>query len=215
MSSPRSQSPRKSTSFLDGQLLIAMPGMPDKRFQRAVIYMCMHSSRGAMGFIINHPAPNVTFDDLLKQAETSSRKKGGDKAKKVMPTIERPAVREKDIRVHTGGPVETGRGFVLHSPDYFAKDSTVTLGRDICLTNTLDILHAMARGVGPHRAILALGYAQWSAGQLEDELLRNTWLTSSAPADLVFSNDINDIYGRAMGLIGINPAFLVAEAGRA
>jgi putative transcriptional regulator len=214
MSPQKRRNARHGAPFLDGHLLIAMPSMTDKRFQRAVIYMCMHSARGAMGFVINHPASNVSFEDLLQQVDTASKKKSTAAAtSKAVQTIKVPS--DRTIRVHAGGPVDTGRGFVLHSPDYFAKDSTVSLGRDICLTNTLDILHAMASGHGPHQAILALGYAQWSAGQLEDEMLRNTWLHCKAEPDLVFEQHIEKIYDRAMGVIGVDPAFLVGQAGRA
>lgn len=215
MAPSRRRNARNGAPFLDGQLLIAMPTMPDKRFHRAVIYVCMHSARGAMGLIINQHAPHVSFDELLQQVERTSKKKSGGKLVRLMTQAMPAMVPDRAIRVHTGGPVESGRGFVLHSPDYFAKDSTVTLGRDICLTNTLDILHAMATGHGPNQAILALGYAQWSAGQLEDELLRNTWLNCVADTDLVFEPKVADIYARAMDRLGIDPAFLVADAGRA
>jgi putative transcriptional regulator len=216
MKTPRRRPSRNGAPFLVGQMLIAMPSMPDKRFQRAVIYMCTHSTRGAMGFIINQVAPNVSFTDLLQQvSNTSKRKPGAGTVPARSPPLPKAMAHGRDIRIHTGGPVETGRGFVLHSPDYFARDSTVELSCDICLTNTLDILHAMASGEGPHRAILALGYAQWAAGQLEDELLRNTWLHCQADPDLVFAKDLDSIYSRAMGILGINPAFLVEQAGRA
>ena len=157
--------PRKSAGktsargYLDGQMLIAMPAMNDERFARAVIYVCAHSSEGAMGIVVNQPAGNIKFPDLLVQLE-------------VIPAAERielPAKAE-DVKVLKGGPVETGRGFVLHSADFFIENSTLPIDEGICLTATLDILKAIAHGNGPQSAILALGYAGWAPGQLENEI---------------------------------------------
>jgi len=148
--------------YLDGQMLIAMPAMSDERFDRSVIYVCAHSSEGAMGIVVNHPAQNVRFPDLLVQLE-------------VIPETERIQLpdRAEDVKVLKGGPVETGRGFVLHSADFFIENSTLPIDDGICLTATIDILKAIARGDGPASAILALGYAGWAPGQLENEITGN------------------------------------------
>jgi putative transcriptional regulator len=191
-------------SYLDGQMLIAMPSMRDERFARSVIYVCAHSSEGAMGIVVNQAAANVNFSDLLVQLE-------------VIPAtdlIQLPP-RAGLIRVLKGGPVETGRGFVLHSSDFFIENSTLPIDDGICLTATLDILKAIARGNGPESAVLALGYAGWGAGQLENEIQENGWLHCSADQELIFGPDIEGKYGRALRKIGIDPGMLSSEAGHA
>lgn len=190
--------------YLDGQLLIAMPAMSDPRFARTVIYLCAHSSDGAMGIIVNQHAPHINFCELLEQLN-------------IVPTKERISIPDdvEEMAVHVGGPVETGRGFVLHSADYFAEDSTLPIDNGVCLTATIDILRAIAGGKGPDRALLALGYAGWAPGQLETEIQSNGWLNCDSDADLIFDGDIEGKYSRAMTKIGINPAHLVSEAGRA
>ncbi|HXQ04746.1 MAG TPA: YqgE/AlgH family protein, partial [Bradyrhizobium sp.] len=150
--------------YLDGQLLIAMPVMGDPRFERSVIYLCAHSSEGAMGIIVNRPAGSIDFPELLVQL---------DIIKKV-DQIKLPENAET-MKVLKGGPVDTGRGFVLHSSDFFIKDATLRIDDGICLTATVDILKAIARGAGPKHAILALGYAGWAPGQLENEIQDNGW----------------------------------------
>ena len=157
-----------SRGFLDGQMLIASPGMQDERFSRSLIYMCAHSSEGAMGIIVNQPAANISFPDLLVKLDVIPK---ADK-------IQLPP-RAGDVTVLKGGPVETERGFVLHSADFFIENSTLPIDEGVCLTATLDILKAIARGNGPASAILALGYAGWSPGQLENELQQNGWLHCS------------------------------------
>jgi len=189
---------------LEGQLLIAMPGMTDKRFRRSVIYMCAHSAEGAMGLIINQRAPGLTVPELLDQLEITPE---GDAA-------ELPA-RLQGMEVHVGGPVETGRGFVLHSSDYFAENSTLAIAGDTCLTATVDILRALVRGRGPRRAMLALGYSSWSPGQLENELHANGWLHGPADNDLIFSRNLDDKYERALLKLGVGLQHLVAQAGHA
>ena len=151
--------------YLDGQLLVAMPGMMDERFARAVIYICAHSDDGAMGIVLNRPAANVNLPDLLVQLE-------------IIPELERILLPQKvgRMQVLMGGPVETSRGFVLHSSDFHIAQSTLLIDESICLTATVDILRAIARGEGPENAILALGYAGWEAGQLETEIQANGWL---------------------------------------
>ncbi len=155
--------------YLDGQMLIAMPAMSDERFTRSVIYVCAHSSEGAMGIVVNQPAQNINFPDLLVQLEVIPAKE----------RIELP-VRAETVKVLKGGPVETGRGFVLHSADFFIENSTLPIDEGICLTATLDILKAIARGSGPASAVLALGYAGWAPGQLEQEIQQNGWLHCAA-----------------------------------
>ena len=193
----------RNYAYLDGQLLIAMPIMTDKRFARSVIYMCAHSAEGAMGLIINQRASHISFSELMKQL--SIVPDGSD-------DIE---IELADMDVHVGGPVETGRGFVLHSADYYAVDSTLPIDDGVSLTATIDILKAIAGGKGPDRAILALGYAGWRAGQLESEIAANGWLHCSADADLLFDRDLEQKYERAMSKIGIDPSHLVSEAGHA
>jgi putative transcriptional regulator len=190
--------------YLDGQMLIAMPSMRDERFARSVIYVCAHSTEGAMGIVVNQPAANINFPDLLVQLE-------------VIPAsdlIQLPT-RAEAVKVLKGGPVETGRGFVLHSADFFIEDSTLPIDEGVCLTATLDILKAIARGGGPESAVLALGYAGWAAGQLESEIQENGWLHCPADPELIFGTDIDKKYARALHKIGINPAQLSSEAGHA
>lgn len=190
--------------FLDGKLLIAMPGMPDERFARTVIYMCAHSAEGAMGIVINKRARNVGFPDLLVQLDVIAR----DQAIRLPDRAGR-------VSVLVGGPVETSRGFVLHSTDCVIEDSTVPLAENIGLTITLEMLRMIARGEGPESAVLALGYASWSAGQLERELQQNSWLHGPAEPDIVFGSDHEAKYDRALRALGIDPAFLMQDGGRA
>ena len=202
--------PRKASAsasargYLDGQMLIAMPAMNDERFVRTLIYVCAHSSEGAMGIVVNQPAGNIKFPDLLVQLE-------------VIPASERIELpgRAEDVKVLKGGPVETGRGFVLHSADYFIENSTLPIDEGICLTATLDILKAIARGNGPASAILALGYAGWAPGQLEHEIQENGWLHCAADPELIFGPDIGGKYEKALRKIGIDLGQLSSEAGHA
>jgi putative transcriptional regulator len=202
--------PRKSTGtppgrgYLDGQMLIAMPAMSDERFSRAVIYVCAHSTEGAMGIIVNQPAANISFPDLLVQLE-------------VIPAAERIQLPNKAgaVKVLKGGPVETGRGFVLHSADFFIENSTLPIDEGICLTATLDILKAIAHGDGPVSAILALGYAGWAPGQLESEIQQNGWLHCAADPELIFGADTGGKYEKALRKIGIDLGMLSNEAGHA
>jgi putative transcriptional regulator len=190
--------------YLDGQMLIAMPSMRDERFSRSVIYVCAHSSEGAMGIIVNQLAANVNFPDLLVQLE-------------VIPAadvIQLPQ-RAGSVKVLKGGPVETGRGFVLHSADFFIENSTLPIDDGICLTATLDILKAIARGDGPASAVLALGYAGWAPGQLENEIQENGWLHCSADSELIFGTDTDGKYAKALRKLGIDLGMLSSEAGHA
>jgi putative transcriptional regulator len=190
--------------YLDGQLLIAMPVMGDPRFERSVIYLCAHSAEGAMGIIVNRPAGSIDFPDLLVQLDIIKK----------ADQIKLPENAET-LRVLKGGPVETGRGFVLHSSDFFIQDATLRIDHDICLTATIDILKAIARGAGPKHAILALGYAGWAAGQLESEIQDNGWLHCDADPDLIFGGDVEEKYARALRKIGIDLGMLSNEAGHA
>lgn len=191
-------------TYLEGQLLLAMPTMTDKRFRRAVIFLCRHSADGAMGLVVNHRAKDLTLSqlayqlDLVTEADTDA-----------MPT----ALRDKAVLV--GGPVSAERGFVLHSADYCVDDTTLSIGGDICLTASVDILKAIMTGHGPRDSVLALGYAGWAPGQLEGEIQANGWLHCPADKELVFGPDIDLTYDRALSRIGVDPSFLASEAGHA
>ncbi|MDH4982451.1 YqgE/AlgH family protein [Hyphomicrobium sp. D-2] len=190
--------------YLDGQLLIAMPVMSDPRFARSVIYLCAHSAEGAMGLIINQRASHISFPDLLERLGILEADTDDDGIGEI-----------NNMTIQVGGPVETGRGFVLHSDDYFADDSTLTIEDGVCLTATVDILKAIAAGEGPDRAILALGYAGWSPGQLESEIQANGWLSCPADPDIIFDPNLETKYVRALAKLGVDPSHLVSDAGHA
>ena len=190
--------------YLDGQLLIAMPVMGDPRFERSVIYMCAHSADGAMGIMVNRPAGSIDFPDLLVQLNIINKDE----------QITLPDTAES-MKVMRGGPVDTGRGFVLHSSDFFLANATLPIDDKICLTATVDILKAIANGNGPKHAILALGYAGWGPGQLETEIQGNGWLHCDADPDLIFGDDVDEKYARALAKIGIDLGMLSNEAGHA
>ena len=185
-------------------MLIAMPAMNDERFARSVIYVCAHSQDGAMGIIVNHPVSNIDFPDLLVKLE-------------VIPAADRIQLppRAGSVKVLKGGPVETERGFVLHSSDFFMDNSTLPIDDGVFLTWTLDILKAIARGDGPASAILALGYAGWGAGQLESEIQQNGWLHCAADPELIFGANVEQKYQKALKKIGIDLGMLSSEAGHA
>ena len=190
--------------FLDGQMLVAMPGMEDSRFARSVIYLCAHSEDGAMGIIINQPAAKVNFSELLVQLDVIEKD-----------DVIRLPNKAGAMQVLKGGPVETGRGFVLHSNDFFIDNSTLPIDKGISLTATVDILRAIAQGSGPDRAVLALGYAGWSAGQLEGEMQQNGWLNVPAEPSLIFDASLESKYERAVRMMGIDLGRLSAQAGHA
>jgi putative transcriptional regulator len=173
-----------------------MPQMQDHRFQRSVIYLCAHNEEGAMGLVINKPAGSLSLAELLEQLNIPAPALAGSPG------------------VHFGGPVETGRGFVLHSADY-TEESSLAVGNNMALTATLDILRAIGRGEGPRRSLLALGYAGWGAGQLDDELQRNGWLHVPADEDLVFDSDLDHKWQRALAKLGIDLSMLSGDAGHA
>ncbi len=185
-------------------MLIAMPAMGDERFSRSLIYVCAHSSDGAMGIVVNHPAPNINFSDLLVKLD-------------VIPAADVIRLPSKAgvVKVMRGGPVETERGFVLHSADFFIENSTLPIDDGVCLTATIDILRAIARGEGPASAILALGYAGWAPGQLENEIQDNGWLHCAADPELIFGPDVGGKYEKALKKIGIDLGMLSSEAGHA
>jgi putative transcriptional regulator len=182
---------------LTGKFLVAMPGLEDPRFDRSVILVCAHSDEGAMGIIVNKPVEELSFAGLLEHLNIPRAPKG------------------RDIAVHFGGPVERGRGFVLHSRDYRGGAATMKIEGGFGMTATLDVLEALARGEGPHRALLALGYSGWGPGQLEGEIARNDWLTAEADAALVFATDDGAKWQGALRSLGINPLSLSGAAGRA
>jgi putative transcriptional regulator len=194
----------ESTSYLDGQMLIAMPGISDPRFERSVIYMCAHSEDGAMGIVVNKPAEGIRFADLLERLD-------------IVPSGERIDLPKQagELLVHFGGPVEMGRGFVLHTSDYFAAESTLPIDESIGLTATLDVLRAIASGKGPRHALLALGYSGWGPGQLEREIRDNGWLHCDADETLVFGIDLDTKYDTALAKLGISTTTLSSEAGHA
>ncbi|MBZ0164185.1 MAG: YqgE/AlgH family protein [Notoacmeibacter sp.] len=191
-----------SEPWLDGQFLIAMPGMGDSRFERTVVYLCAHSAEGAMGLVINR-SQEMVFPDLLVQLGIMEE----HEAIKLPP-------KTRDFMVRDGGPVERSRGFVLHSGDYQA-DSSLEVTPEISLTATVDILRAISRGGGPEQALMALGYSGWGPGQLEAEIAGNGWLTCEAASDVVFASDLSQIYPRALALLGIDTLNLSQYSGRA
>ncbi len=190
--------------FLTGMFLVAMPGMMDQRFDRAVIYLCAHSDDGAMGIIINKPAEDIVFPELLQQLEIIPEK----------PSISLPS-QAGNMKVLRGGPVETSRGFVLHSVPVEPIEGSVTAGDEIRLSATIDILKAIARGQGPEDAIFALGYAGWASGQLESEIQDNGWMICPLDRKILFDQEFDSKYVRALGSLGIDPAMLSPLAGHA
>ena len=190
--------------FLTGMFLVAMPGMMDQRFDRAVIYLCAHSDDGAMGIIINKPAEDIVFPELLQQLEIIPEK----------PAISLPS-QAGNMKVLRGGPVETSRGFVLHSVPVEPIEGSVTAGDEIRLSATIDILKAIARGQGPDEAIFALGYAGWASGQLESEIQDNGWMICPMNRKILFDQEFDSKYVRALGSLGIDPAMLSPLAGHA
>jgi putative transcriptional regulator len=186
---------KNQVTSLAGQLLIAMPRMQDHRFVRSVIFLCAHNEEGAMGLVVNKVIDTVTLPELLDKLGIPASGLTGL------------------ARVHAGGPVEEGRGFVLHSDDY-VEENTLVVG-NMALTATLDILRAIGRGKGPRRSLLALGYAGWGPGQLDAEMQDNGWLHVPADESIIFDNDVTDKWQRALGKLGIDPLALSGEAGHA
>lgn len=183
--------------FLEGQLLIAMPSMADSRFERSVVYLCAHSEQGALGLVVNKPLDNISFSELLDQLD-----------------IDEP-IRVPHQPVYFGGPVETSRGFVLHSMDYDGDEATLQVSPQMGLTATLSILRAIAQGEGPDRSLLALGYAGWGAGQLENEIQQNGWLHCPFDPEIVFGTDQTTKWQRAIAMLGVDVMSLSSTAGHA
>ena len=181
---------------LTGQLLIAMPGMEAEHFNQAVIYLCAHSSEGAMGIVLNRPLTSPTFDDLLKQLGVA------------------PVPPARAIDLYQGGPVDSGRGFVLHTSDW-TGDGSLVVDPQVALTASLDVLKAFADGGGPEHGLLALGYAGWGPGQLYQEMQENAWLSAPASLNFLFDREHETKWRRAMAILKVDPALLSASAGHA
>lgn len=186
----------ENSGYFEGQILVAMPQMSDPRFAKSVIYLCAHSADGAMGLVVNKLIDTTTFPDLLKQLN-----------------IEATSTNDK-IQVHFGGPVESGRGFVLHSDDY-VQETTLVIRDGVALTATVDVLRAIAEDKGPQRSLLALGYAGWAPGQLDAEIKANGWLNVTADENLIFSDRLDNKWSRAIGKLGIDLLSLSPTAGHA
>jgi putative transcriptional regulator len=193
---------RKDNSFLDGQFLIAMPAMLDPNFVKTVVYICAHSDDGAMGFVINRPQ-NVSFRDILLHLDIVNESGVDELPDEIT-----------GFPVLCGGPVDSGRGFVIHSDDYHCK-SSIPLSEEICLSTTQDVIKAISAGKGPQRAAMMLGYAGWGAGQLEIEIAQNAWLTCPASETMIFDHDLETKYDRAMALLGISSSRLSSDFGHA
>ena len=186
----------KDSGYLTGQMLIAMPQMQDPRFVRTLVYVCAHTAEGAMGLVVNRLFTSLSFPDLLEQLNI------------------KPTPICDQIRVHFGGPVEPGRGFVLHSTDY-VQETTLLVDELVGLTATVDVLKAIAESQGPRSSLLALGYAGWAAGQLDGEIRENAWLNVSADEELLFGTAIENKWERAIAKIGVDFSMLSGEAGHA
>jgi len=183
-------------NHLAGMLLVAMPGMPDPRFDRSVIFLCAHSSEGAMGIIVNQLAENVAFDSIIEQLGIE------------------PTPDAAELKVHVGGPVESSRGFVLHSADY-VHENTLMIDEGFALTATVDVLRAIAGGEGPRQKVFALGYAGWAPGQLDAEIQKNGWLITPPDQSVVFELDDGEKWAGALKKIGVDPSLLSSTAGHA
>ena len=183
-------------SYVTGQLLIAMPGMRDERFAKSVIYMCAHTEEGAMGLVLNQRLDSLTFAELISQLELDEKHLS------------------RDVPVHFGGPVESGRGFVLHTSDY-QQDATLEVVNGVALTATVEILKAIAQGKGPQKSLLALGYAGWGPGQLDMEIRANGWLQVPSDSEIIFDIEPDTKWERAIQRLGIDPRMLSDDVGHA
>ena len=191
-----------SSTSLEGKLLLAMPTISDQNFGRSVVFMCSHSKQGAMGFVINKPAPLTVFSDLIEKTDL------GDKTLTIAPNV-------LSMPIRLGGPVETYRGFVLHSGDYPAADTSLKIAGGYAVSATIDILRDIALGQGPGKRLITLGYAGWAPGQLENEIQHNGWLHCDPDDHLVFGENLERKYAEAMKKLGVDPRMLSAEAGHA
>ena len=181
---------------LTGQILVSMPLLEDERFFKTVIYICANSSEGSMGIIINKKIDYDLYPDLLEQLG-----------------IDKPLYNKK-LFIRYGGPVESGRGFVLHSDDMIRKE-TLTISKGIALTSTTEFFDDLSNGKGPENSILALGYAGWEPGQLESEIIQNSWMTLSVNNDFLFDDEVSEKWTQAYKLIGVNPSNLSHKSGKA
>lgn len=188
---------KNGDDFLLGKLLIALPGMPDKRFEKSVIFVCAHSEQGAMGLIVNKPFEGLSFRELVERLDV------------------RITANAPEPPVLFGGPVGTGQGFVLHTSDFGGGEATIAVTSEISLTATIDILRAIAEGRGPEKALFALGYAGWGPGQIEGELSSNGWIHCDAKKAILFDIDCEDKWRAALATLGADISGLSAEAGRA
>lgn len=195
---PNTVSDETAEGYLTGQLLVAMPAMRDPRFARSVIYICVHNAEGAIGLVVNRLVGSIEFGDLIEQLDMQIGE---------MEIIANPPV-------HFGGPVDTERGFVLHSADYQSEE-TLDIDKEFGLTATVDIVRTIASGSGPKNHLLALGYAGWGPGQLDGEIQENAWLNVEADNALVFDTDLDSKWDRALAKLGVDSALLSTEAGRA
>jgi putative transcriptional regulator len=185
-------------SPLVGRMLIAMPGIGDPRFERAVIFVCVQSPDHTLGIAINNPTENLKLKDVLGQLDIS------------------PADQAPDQTVLIGGPVETERGFVLHTDDFHDWDYSLPIGSGLSLSGTRDALAVLADPhARPSRSLLALGYSGWAPGQLEQELAHNVWLDADADLDIIFDQNHETKWARALAKLGVSPSHLAAEGGRA
>lgn len=194
---PKAPKPHETQGFLLGKLLVALPGMPDPRFEKSVIFMCAHSQEGAMGLIVNKPFEGLTFREMIAKLD-------------IEVTAATP-----DPPILFGGPVGTGQGFVLHSSEYRGNEATMKVTSEISLTATVDILRAIAHGSGPKHALFALGYAGWGAGQIEGEMASNGWIPCEADQRIVFGTDCESKWKAALATLGADITGLSSEAGRA
>lgn len=185
-----------NSKYLTGKILIAMPSLPDPRFSKAIVLICGHDDNGAMGLIINRPLLSLTFNELLQNLKIESHSD------------------YNFLKLYFGGPVEMGRGFVLHSPDY-RHESTLSISPLVQLTATSDILRAIVNGEGPRKALLSLGYSGWGSGQLEKEIVANGWLVSDLDDSILFDVDVDQRWGKSLINCGIRPEALSLEGGSA
>ena len=181
---------------LTGKLLISMPSLEDERFYKTVIYICAHSSEGTMGIIINKKIDYDLYPDLLEQLG-----------------IDKP-LSGKKLYIRYGGPVETGRGFVLHSDEVIQKE-TLSIGKGVALTSNVEFFEDLSKGKGPENSIFALGYAGWEAGQIEKEILANSWMTLSTDSKFLFDEEVSNKWNKAYNLLGIDPNKVSQFSGRA
>lgn len=187
---------------LEGKLLISMPSIRDSNFENSVVFLCAHSDQGAMGLVINKPAPLMFFADLLDRVEIEGS----------INDIDEEILR---VPVRLGGPVEQFRGFVLHTVDYNSFENTLAIGKQFGLTATTEILRDIAKNSGPHRRLVALGYAGWAPGQLENEIQHNGWLHCDADEDLLFSDALEIKHHQALKKLGVDPSMLSTDFGHA